>query len=421
MTSRPAHSPAFIVAVVCAAEILGMAPFSMFVALQPQLQQQWQLSNTTSGWISSAYYTGYMIAVPILASLTDRLDARTVWLAATSLAVIAAAGFGLIADGVPTALLFQALAGASLAGTYMPGLKLIGDRVPGMLHPRHVAFYTTSFTFGASGSYFAVGQLSNALSWRTAIAAVAAGPLLAWMLVYFGLKAVRPAEHHDDAPAGRWREVFASADTMRYVIGYGCHCWELFGMRAWLVPFFTFCVGIHGRTFAAPATLAAMIALIGVPASFGGAELSTRIERRRLIIGIMLASAATGVIFGLMASQSWPLIIGIAVLYHALVMGDSAALTSGLVAVAPPRSRGTAMALYSMAGFGAASVGSFAVGGTLDLLGGQSTRSWALAFLVVGAANIVAAAVLSRAKRGDSARLSDRPSAEHSETPFPRA
>jgi predicted MFS family arabinose efflux permease len=398
LPTRPPASPAQIVTAVCVAEIVGMTPFSMFVALQPTLQREWQLSNTTSGWIASAYYGGYMLAVPVLASLTDRLDARSVWLGATALAAVAAAGFGMIADDVWTALAFQALAGASLAGTYMPGLKLIDDRVAGTLHPRFVAFYTTSFTFGSSGSYFLVGQLSEALPWRLAIATAALGPLLAWILVYAVLERVTPPPHDAAAGAGRWRDVLRSADSMRYVVAYGCHMWELFGMRAWLVPFLTFCIALHGETFAAPTTLAAMVALVGVPASFAGAELSARFDRRRLVMTVMVLSAATGIAFGLAASQSWILILLVAVLYHALVMGDSAALTSGLVAVSPPQSRGTAMALYSMTGFGAASLGSFAVGGLLDLMGGQSLQSWALAFTLIGAANLVGAATLWRGR-----------------------
>ena len=378
-----------------------MTPLSMFLALQPVLQREWQLSNTTSGWISSAYYGGYMLAVPLLASLTDRLDARTVWLAATALGALAAAGFGTLADGMWTAVIFQALAGASLAGTYMPGLKLIDDRVPGVLHPRHVAFYTTSFTLGSSGSYFIVGQLADALPWRLAIVTVALGPALAWLLVLVMLGRVsgtRVEETGRAQPAARWRQVLHSSDSMRYVGAYGCHMWELFGMRAWLVPFFTFCVALHGQTFAAPTTLAAIIALIGVPASFAGAELSARFDRRRLVIAIMLLSAITGIVFGWSASQPWIVILLVCLVYHALVMGDSAALTSGLVAVSPPQSRGTAMAMYSMTGFAAASAGSFAVGALLDALGGQSLASWGVAFVAVGASNLLGVLLLWRAR-----------------------
>jgi len=383
---------------VCAAEIAGMAPFSMFLALQPLLQREWALSNTTSGWIASAYYAGYMLAVPVLASLTDRWDARAVWLGAITLAATGALGFGTLADGPPSAALFQAIAGAGLAGTYMPGLKLIDDRIAGPLHPRLVAFYTTSFSLGSSGSYFLVGQLLEQFQWRTAIAAVAIGPAAAWLLIYLTLDRVAPIPAAAHATRGRWRDVLQSADSMRYVAAYACHMWELFGMRAWLVPFLVFCTALHGPTFAAPATLAAMLALSGIPASFAGAELSARFERRHVVIAIMLLSTATGIIVGLVASQPWAIILCVSLLHHALVMADSAALTSGLVAVSPPHSRGTAMALYSMTGFAAASVASLAIGGVLDLFGGQSVMSWAFAFVVMVSSNILGAVLLARGR-----------------------
>ena len=399
MTIRPARSPAAIVAIVCVAEILGMTPFSMFLALQPLLQAEWQLSNTTSGWISSAYYAGYMLAVPILASLTDRFDARSVWLTAITFAAGGALGFSAAATGPVTAVLCQAFAGAGLAGTYMPGLKLMGDRIAAPLHPRQVAFYTTSFSLGSSGSYFLVGQLIQDLPWRTAIAVAASGPLIAWLLVYSMLERVKPhAESGKAGSNGRWGEVLQSGDTMRYVAAYSCHMWELFGMRAWLIPFLVFCTALHGPTFAAPTTLAAMLALAGIPGSFAGAELSARLGPRRVVMAIMLVSATLGVMVGLLSSQAWWLILSVSFIHHAFVMGDSAALTSGLVAVSPPHSRGTAMALYSMTGFGAASLASFAIGAVLDLLGGQSQVSWALAFVVMVATNLVGAALLARAR-----------------------
>ena len=397
MGIRPARSPATIVAVVCAAEILGMTPFSMFLALQPLLQTEWQLSNTTSGWISSAYYAGYMVAVPMLASLTDRFDARSVWLTAITFAVAGALGFSTIATGPMTAVLCQALAGAGLAGTYMPGLKLMSDRIPTALHPRQVAFYTTSFSLGSSGSYFLVGQLVQDLPWRIAIAVAAIGPLVAWLLVYVALERVAP--HHSTVEAisnERWRDVLRSSDTMRYVAAYACHMWELFGMRAWLIPFLVFCTTLHGPTFAAPTTLAAMLALAGIPGSFAGAELSARFGQRRVVQGIMLTSAALGVSVGLLTSQAWWLILSVSLIHHAFVMGDSAALTSGLVTVSPPQGRGTAMALYSMTGFGAASLASLAIGAVLDALGGQSQFSWAIAFFAMVATNLIGAAVLAR-------------------------
>ncbi len=375
-----------------------MTPFSMFLALQPHLRDEWQLSNTETGWISSAYYAGYMLAVPLLVSLTDRYDARRVWLSSTALAGMSAVGFSVIARGPWTAALLQLLAGASLAGTYMPGLKLIADRVDGVPHARHVAYYTTSFTIGSSLSFYAVGQVFEWFGWRTAVLAAAAGPAIAWLLIFSLLRPVPTRTHV--AQHSHWQTVLRSPDAMRYVLGYACHMWELFAVRAWLVPFLAFCESLAGRApFGTAATLAALISLVGVPASFAGAELTTRVDRRTLLTIVMSASAIVSIVVGSTAMASWFVILLVGIIYSATVSADSAALTSGIVAVSDPQSRGTAMALYSTTGFAAASAGSFAIGGLLDLLGGQSVFSWSIAFAAMGASNLVGVVLLGRAKK----------------------
>jgi hypothetical protein len=298
----------------------------------------------------------------------------------------------------------------------MPGLKLIADRIGGALHPRFVAFYTTSFTIGASLSFYAVGQFDAWVDWRTAVVLTAAGPAAAWLLTFGALPALRPGSdlnyrkasartagssgNRGLTPAHHWRAVARSSDTLRYVVGYACHTWELFAVRAWLVPFLVFCeAGLGPSGLGRATTLAAVISLVGVPASLAGAELTTRIDRRRLVPAVMLASIGASVVFGLSAAGTWLIVLFMSVVYTAAISADSAALTSGIVAVAPPESRGTAMAVYSMAGFGAASAGSVAVGGFLDLLGGETILNWTLAFALMGAPNLVGAVALARARR----------------------
>jgi hypothetical protein len=43
------------------AEILGLASIAVFPALLPIFQVEWNLNNTAAGWISAAYYAGYMV------------------------------------------------------------------------------------------------------------------------------------------------------------------------------------------------------------------------------------------------------------------------------------------------------------------------------------------------------------------------
>lgn len=384
--------------IVCIAEILSMTPFSMFLALQPLLQREWTLSNTETGWVSSAYFGGYMLAVPLLSSLTDRIDARTIWLGASATAAAGALGFAMLADGVWTAAAMQVIAGAGLAGTYMPGLKVIADRLPRLPRPRDVAFYTTSFTVGSSLSFWIVGHFGAELPWRTAVAMVAGGPIVACLLGGTLLRAVPIAS---TAPRNaHWTAVFASPDTLRYVGGYAAHVWELFALRAWLVPFITFCAALRGSAPPISASaLAAVVALAAVPASLAGAELTVHLPRRRVVVGVMLLSIVASLAVMPAGLVSWAFVIVAVCVYSALIGADSAALTSGVLDVAPTASRGTAMAVYSTLGFAAASAGTFVVGALLDLMGGQSVTSWMLAFVVMSAPNIVGALAIGKATK----------------------
>lgn len=379
-----------------------MTPFSMFLALQPHLQQVWTLSNTESGWISSAYFVGYMLAVPVLAGLTDRVDARGVWLSACALAGCGTLAFSSFANGVWSAAALQLVAGAGLAGTYMPGLKVITDRLDALPRPRHVAFYTTSFTIGASVSFWIIGWLDAAFSWRVAVALASIGPIAGCALLLLTLPRVPVAPHVSTRPAARLTAVLRSSDSMRYVIGYAAHVWELFALRAWIVPFVVFCEGLRGaRSPLTVATFAAVVSLVGVPASLAGAELTTRMARPRLIVWVMALSVLASVLVLPAALTSWTSLILAVCLYSALISADSAALTSGLVAVAPPPGRGTAMAIYSTLGFAAASGGTFVVGLMLDLLGGQSVGSWTVAFVVMALPNLGGMLAVRRAEMND--------------------
>jgi MFS family permease len=67
------------------------------------------------------------------------------------------------------------------------------------------------------------------------------------------------------------------------------------------------------------------------------------------------------------------------------MLGDSAALTSGVVVATPPEMRGATMAVYSFVGFAGAILAPLAFGMVLDLAGGnQSRTAWGLAFASIG-------------------------------------
>src|SRR5512146_1229258 len=108
---------------MCVAEWFSMTGFSAYTSLLPQIQRDWALTNSAAGLIGGVYFAGYMTAVPVLTSLTDRMDSRRVYGWACVVSCLGAAGFALFAEGLWSASFFQFLIGFGLGGTYMPGLK----------------------------------------------------------------------------------------------------------------------------------------------------------------------------------------------------------------------------------------------------------------------------------------------------------
>ncbi|CAG0932308.1 MAG: hypothetical protein EFKGCFLK_00916 [Rhodocyclaceae bacterium] len=379
-----------IVALLCAAEVLGMTGFSTYPALLAPLREAWGMSGAEAGFIGGAFFAGYMAAVPLLSALTDRVDARRVYFFSTLLAVAGTLGFGLFAQGVASGAAFQALAGAGLAGTYMPGLKALTDRVTGPLQGRFIAFYTSTFGIGASASLVLAGVLDPALGWQWTFMLCGAGPLAAGLLVLRALEPMTP-ERHAHAPPRLLdpRPVLRSRAVLGYVLGYAAHCWELFGLRAWLVAFIAFAYALSPDADMAwgPAAIAAAINLLGIPASIFGNEIAARVGRRRHILAVMACSALLAWAAGFSAAVSWGLTLALLSLHFVFVMGDSAALTAGLVAATPPGNRGAAMAVYSFLGFGAGFLGPLVFGMVLDGMGGKDdAAAWGFAFGSLGLA-----------------------------------
>ncbi len=109
-------------------------------------------------------FGGYVLVVPFLVTVTDHRDARDIVMIGFGLSFLGLAGMAPAGDGFWPALFWRSLAGAGPAGTYMPGLKVLTDRLDAKRHARAAAFYTASFSVGASTSYLASGLLFQFLT-----------------------------------------------------------------------------------------------------------------------------------------------------------------------------------------------------------------------------------------------------------------
>src|SRR6266516_5603999 len=145
----PALTGRALVAAMCLGQVGNLLPHVVVPAIMAQhLMPLWDLSAAQAGLMASAYALGYMLAVTVVTTLTDRIDARRILMAGSASSGIATALFGLVADGLWSATLIWGLAGIAFACAYMPGLKALADCLPVGDSSRSITLYTGSFSIG---------------------------------------------------------------------------------------------------------------------------------------------------------------------------------------------------------------------------------------------------------------------------------
>ncbi|NQV55984.1 MAG: MFS transporter, partial [Rhodospirillales bacterium] len=211
-------APVRLVIAVCLAEVLGMTGMFTFPALLPQFVPAWRLTNTDAGWISGIVLGAYALGVPVLVTLTDRIDARLINISGAVLAAISLIGFALFAEGFWSALFFRALAGLALAATYMPGLRILVDRIEGAKQARVVAFYTAGFSLGSAASFYLAGVLNGALGWRWAFGISGLAAVLGALLVAVAVRPLKPEPAAENTAFFDFRPILRNREALGYIL-----------------------------------------------------------------------------------------------------------------------------------------------------------------------------------------------------------
>ncbi|TXL73420.1 MFS transporter [Vineibacter terrae] len=387
--SRAVPSGAALVAIVCAAQVLVQIGAFYWPALLPGMMQRWSLTNSEAGWITSAFYATYMVSVPVLVTLTDRIDARRIYLIGVGCTVIAHLLFGLLADGFWSALALRGLAGIGWAGTYMTGLKLLADQVDAKMMSRAVTGHAASIGISGALSYLLGDLIAQHFGWRIAFASAGVTAAIAWIAVAVAVPGRAPIAK-PAGPGSRlfdFRPVLRNRSAFAYSLAYCVHTLEMSALRGWGVAFLAFVAASTGETgeLLSPTVVVTVLGLLGTVMSVVGNEASIRFGRRRLIAAAMLLSIAAGAVIGFLGSTGYWLAVVLVVVYGMIIWLDSSSLTAGAAGAADPARRGATLAVHSMLGYAGGFIGPLAIGWTLDLAGGMSRLAWGLAFAIVAA------------------------------------
>ena len=371
----------FVPAVIVAQVLAQIGAFTL-PALLPGYMQRWSLSATEAGWLIGAFFAAYVVVVPVLVSLTDRVPAVRIYLIGTGLTALSHLGFATVADGFWSAFFLRAMAGMGWAGCYMPGLKVIADRLEGNAQSRAVTWHAAGVGIAGAAS-FAVAGFFDALGGPQAAFLFAAGAgATAFAIGAVVMPRTPPRQVAKPRHLLDFRPVLRNRKAMGWIIGYTVHTWELAALRAWAVTFLVATIAVRGAPdwLPGPTALFTAAGLAGIAVSILGNETAQRFGRARVVAAAMGVAAVFSLVTGFSGLVSAPLAALCVVFWNAAIYLDSSALTAGTVQSAAPEMRGATMGLHSMCGYAGGFFGPVGVGLALDLMGPGDPRAWALAF-----------------------------------------
>jgi len=344
-----------MLALLSAAELLGMSLWFGATAVAPQLRSQWQLDAVQTGWLTTIVQLGFVCGTASAAvlNLADLLPARGYFAACALLGGAANAAL-LAAPGYGAALVCRFFTGFFLAGVYPPGMKMVATWFRSY---RGLAIGTMvgAIAIGKATPYLI--HAARGAEVHQVVSVATAGSVVAALLVAFGY---RDGPFPFPRRPFSWRlvgTVLHHRETRLAIGGYLGHMWELYAMWTWLPAFLA--ASAVARVAAGQAGLGAgavdlmafgAIALGGLGCVWGGWA-AEKLGYASVVVRAMALSGACALGIGFLFGASFWILVPVAWLWGFFVVADSAQFSAMVTEWAPPHAVGTALTLQTSLGF----------------------------------------------------------------------
>jgi MFS family permease len=366
-------------AILSVALVMSMSTWFSASAVIPQLNDLWDLSNSSSAWLTIAVQLGFVAGAVLssLANLADLLPARYVILGGAAGAALAnllletAPGPGI---GIP----LRFATGFFLAGVYPPAFKLISTWFK---RSRGLALGVLAAAIVVGNGIPHLVNAMGGLEWRLVINVTSGITLLGGLITALFLRDGPhpfPTATFDPKQTGL---VFSNRGVRLAATGYVGHMWELFAAYAWFSAFFSYAVSVSG----VPSSSIAAYATFGFFAAGGlgcwlGGILADRWGRARTTVLMLGISGTCALTIGLLLNTSLWLVSAVALVWAVSIVADSAQFSTLVTELADQEYVGTALTLQLAAGFTV----TVATIWLVPALESSISWRWAFAFLAPG-------------------------------------
>jgi len=205
------------------------------------MQAQFGWTETTKGWVLSAFFVGYLLFMAASGALANRYGGKFVlgaavlwWSIFTALTPMAAM------VSLPALLAARIALGLGEAAVFPASINMLGRWVPAANRSRAVALFSSALSIGTMISLPVTGWIVHVYGWAMPFYIFGAAGL-AWALFWFS--AVRSGRSPDAEPPPvhsviPWKALLRSTAVWAIIINHMCSNWALYVLLAWLPSYF---------------------------------------------------------------------------------------------------------------------------------------------------------------------------------------
>lgn len=390
-----------ILALLSAAELLGMSLWFAASAVSTQIAERWSLDAGQTGWLTTIVQLGFVVgtAFSAMLNLADVVQSRKLF-AASAIAGAVVNALLLGASTYAIALTLRFLTGFFLAGVYPPAMKMISTW---FRNQRGLAIGTIvgALTVGKATPYLVHAIPDVGVS--SVILTASAGAVIAGLLVAVGYS----DGPHPFAPKPfSWGLVATVARIREWRLatgGYLGHMFELYAFWAWIPAFLAASAAVSKtgpRSSSAVSLISFLTIAVGGAGCVWGGLYADRSGREKLVTIALAASGTCSLLVGFLFGASLWILAPLALVWGFFVVADSAQFSALVTESVPGHAVGTALTVQTSLGFLLTMVTIQAVSMLAERIGWQ----WSFAFLALGpATGIASIRALAKLKRTPAA------------------
>jgi MFS family permease len=378
-------------AALCSSRVLSATWFVAYSAVLPLVREDWGLSARDAGMIQGAFHLGYLASLFIVGFIADHYGAKRTFLVTGVAGFLSPIAFVLLVDDFWSALWLHALTGLTQGGYYTPVLAMVNEHVERRRRGRAMGLMIAASSAGYALALGVAGLALAFAGWRVALAAVAAMPVVSWLIALAATRGTPNVVH----PRPEGHTVFAAIPAvlrnrkgMLSVWGYTFHSWELLGLWAWLPAFLTAALILNGSSPQNALLFTALTYVANIAGSIVGGTMADRWGRTQTILLWSSVSLVLSFSIGWMITLPVALLVALACLYNFSAIADSSVHSTVIAESVPPHILGAAYAVRSVVGFGMGVISPVVFGWALDHFSGEP-YAWGVAWMTLGVGGLL--------------------------------